>query len=80
MRHNTLQVRPCSFPTYDLLNDLCCVEAENGLSFMETSALEARNVEDAFQSILTGTPIIVIMVYIPGLNFAASRYFPDCLK
>jgi len=26
---------------------------ENGLSFMETSALEARNVEDAFQSILT---------------------------
>lgn len=80
MKHNTLQVRPSSFTDYDLINDLFCVKAENGLSFMETSALEARNVEDAFQSILTGTSIIVVMGCIPGLIIAASRYFPDCLK
>jgi len=29
--------------------------AENGLSFIETSALDASNVEGAFQTILTGT-------------------------
>ena len=29
--------------------------AENGLSFIETSALDASNVELAFQNILTGT-------------------------
>jgi len=28
--------------------------AENGLSFIETSALDASNVEVAFQNILTG--------------------------
>jgi hypothetical protein len=28
--------------------------AENGLSFIETSALDASNVESAFQTILTG--------------------------
>jgi Ras-related protein Rab-11A len=28
--------------------------AENGLSFIETSALDASNVESAFQNILTG--------------------------
>ena len=31
------------------------VSAENGLSFIETSALDASNVELAFQNILTGT-------------------------
>lgn len=30
--------------------------AENGLSFIETSALDASNVELAFQNILTGGP------------------------
>jgi hypothetical protein len=30
------------------------VVAENGLSFIETSALDASNVESAFQTILTG--------------------------
>jgi hypothetical protein len=30
------------------------VIAENGLSFIETSALDASNVEAAFQTILTG--------------------------
>lgn len=30
------------------------VLAENGLSFIETSALDASNVEGAFQTILTG--------------------------
>jgi len=31
--------------------------AENGLSFIETSALDASNVESAFQTILTGAPL-----------------------
>jgi len=30
------------------------IAAENGLSFIETSALDASNVESAFQNILTG--------------------------
>jgi len=30
------------------------LSAENGLSFIETSALDASNVESAFQTILTG--------------------------
>ena len=34
--------------------DLLCRKAENGLSFIETSALDASNVEAAFQTILTG--------------------------
>lgn len=32
--------------------------AENGLSFIETSALDASNVELAFQNILTGRSLI----------------------
>ena len=39
------------------LSDEGHTSAENGLSFIETSALEAKNVEDAFQSILTGTQV-----------------------
>lgn len=35
---------------------VACV-AENGLSFIETSALDASNVEAAFQNILTGTRV-----------------------
>ena len=37
--------------------------AENGLSFIETSALDASNVESAFQTILTGKlyPFVVII-------------------
>jgi hypothetical protein len=31
-----------------------CNTAENGLSFIETSALDATNVELSFQKILTG--------------------------
>lgn len=33
--------------------------AENGLSFIETSALDASNVESAFQTILTGMPPVL---------------------
>lgn len=40
--------------------------AENGLSFIETSALDASNVESAFQTILTGklSPFVIIKLYI----------------
>ena len=36
--------------------------AENGLSFIETSALDASNVESAFQTILTGECCAVLKV------------------
>jgi small GTP-binding protein len=36
------------------LTDGVLILAENGLSFIETSALDASNVESAFQTILTG--------------------------
>jgi Ras-related protein Rab-11A len=32
--------------------------AENGLSFIETSAFDATNVEDAFRSTLTGRSVV----------------------
>ena len=38
---------------------------ENHLSFMETSALDASNVEAAFQSILTGMSCRVVCSYRP---------------
>ena len=34
--------------------------AENGLSFIETSALDASNVESAFQTILTGMCLVCL--------------------
>ena len=37
--------------------------AENGLSFIETSALDASNVESAFQTILTGAYTAAPFVY-----------------
>jgi Ras-related protein Rab-11A len=41
---------------YQLLcSVLMCLSGENNLSFIETSALDASNVELAFQNILTGT-------------------------
>ena len=41
----------------------CCVAAENGLSFIETSALGASNVESAFQTILTGACPRILLHY-----------------
>lgn len=38
---------------------------ENGLSFIETSALDASNVEMAFQNILTGTSVIIALSPVP---------------
>lgn len=36
---------------------------ENGLNFIETSALDASNVENAFQNILTGTVSPILPVF-----------------
>jgi Ras-related protein Rab-11A len=49
----------CSFIFFDISSPRVVLTsamnvAENGLSFMETSALDASNVESAFQNILTG--------------------------
>jgi Ras-related protein Rab-11A len=41
-------------------NDQLTTVGENNLSFIETSALDASNVELAFQNILTGTDSLVI--------------------
>ena len=43
-----------------MLSELCFRIAENGLSFIETSALDASNVESAFQTILTGMCLICL--------------------
>jgi Ras-related protein Rab-11A len=37
-------------------------KGENNLSFIETSALDASNVELAFQNILTGTPEFFLLL------------------
>ena len=63
--------------------------AENGLSFIETSALDASNVESAFQTILTGQLcpfVVIIKLYIEvACRHLSHRieqisrviYFPD---
>jgi len=56
--------------------------SENNLSFIETSALDASNVELAFQNILTGEPY---STSVSGLNettflTALCRDLPDCIK
>jgi hypothetical protein len=46
----------CASPVYHHpTNSLFLLLGENNLSFIETSALDASNVELAFQNILTGT-------------------------
>ena len=42
---------------YSLNNHILRTAGENNLSFIETSALDASNVELAFQNILTGEPL-----------------------
>lgn len=58
MRPSNSQVRDQSLDVqYDADMRLICL-GENNLSFIETSALDASNVELAFQNILTGEFII----------------------
>ena len=42
-----------------LCNIMLFISEKNGLSFIETSALDSTNVEVAFQNILTGTCCII---------------------
>jgi Ras-related protein Rab-11A len=49
---------------------------ENGLSFMETSALEASNVESAFQNILTGTVYSAFTVLRKPCSDMVSIFIP----
>lgn len=55
--------------------------AENNLSFMETSALDASNVESAFQTILTGKTSLNV-VSISGVTYRARsrRHLPYCVE
>ena len=48
------------------------VAGENNLSFIETSALDASNVELAFQNILTGM-IIIFRLLLPKLSSATQK-------
>lgn len=48
---------PCTFK-FDETEVLCLPTEKNGLSFIETSALDSTNVEAAFQTILTGKTCI----------------------
>ena len=43
---------------------LTAAAAENNLSFIETSALDASNVESAFQTILTGASVLPHEVFV----------------
>ena len=59
-----------------LLTLVCiCGLAENGLSFIETSALDASNVESAFQTILTGRFPSPLQFTLP-LRYARLRPCP----
>lgn len=49
---------------------------ENNLSFIETSALDASNVELAFQNILTGKFTNSLLVALAGINFV----FPEIYR
>lgn len=53
--------------TGDLLTGLDA--GDNNLSFIETSALDASNVELAFQIILTGTEHIFLLMKVNLLSF-----------
>lgn len=57
------------------------VSGDNNLSFIETSALDASNVELAFQNILTGTPICSLYKAprTPTLT-SIHRNIPHCLQ
>ena len=54
--------------------------AENGLSFIETSALDASNVESAFQTILTGPCAAVCCIYALYVLTCPARHLPDRLE
>lgn len=56
------------------------VIAENGLSFIETSALDASNVEGAFQTILTGELHVFARTASGFSSRSPLRYLPNCLK
>lgn len=42
-----------------------CPAEKNGLSFLETSALDSTNVETAFQTILTGASCVQLYTPVP---------------
>ena len=45
---------------------------KNGLTFVETSALDSTNVDKAFQDIITGIHFFILLLSIPLRNFSAS--------
>ena len=47
---------------YDEVVWIDCSAAQNGLLFMETSALESSNVSEAFSAILTGISLYTLFV------------------
>jgi Ras-related protein Rab-11A len=57
MLNNSQVTLRSGFHNYEL--SILCYVAENGLSFIETSALDSSNVELAFQRILTGTEDLI---------------------
>lgn len=54
------------------------IVAENNLSFMETSALDASNVESAFQTILTGKYQSIVSA--SGVTHRSLRHLPHCVE
>jgi Ras-related protein Rab-11A len=48
--------------------------AENGLSFVETSALDASNVDSAFQTTLTGRTLSFVSMVVPLIALPPDIY------
>lgn len=63
---------------YMMSRDSLILAAENNLSFMETSALDASNVESAFQTILTGKYQSIVSA--SGVTHWSRRHLPHCVE
>lgn len=55
--------------------------ADNGLSFIETSALDATNVDQSFQQILTGKNLVPLFLFLSFIySFFLNRNLPYCFQ
>ena len=49
--------------------------AQNGLLFMETSALESSNVSEAFEAILTGISLCILFIRLAGTDAQSTDIY-----
>ena len=58
----------CKCCCCNCLTILLHISEKNSLSFIETSALDSTNVEQAFQNILTGKTYLVNVIHLDHVN------------